>query len=84
MRYYEEAKIFSATHRSVTCGEVWRRGEGSVSRHFAVYILPGLAAVGAAMVLRSLALGTLLTAMLTVAIILGGAAWVVIAARHFK
>jgi hypothetical protein len=58
--------------------------EQPVSRHFAVYVLPGLAAVGAATVVRSLALGTLATAMLAVAIILSGAAWVLIAARRFK
>ena len=58
--------------------------EQSVSRHFVVYVLPGLAAVGAATVVRSLALGTLATAILAVAIILGGAAWVLIAARRFK
>ena len=55
-----------------------------MNRHFAVYVLPGMAAVGAATVVRSLALGTLATAIVAVAIIVGGAAWVLIAARRFK
>jgi hypothetical protein len=56
----------------------------AVNRHFAVYVLPSVAAVGAAIIVRSLALGTWVTALLTVAIILGGAAWVLIAASRFR
>jgi hypothetical protein len=63
---------------------VQRTEQEAVNRHFAVYVLPSMVAVGAAIIVRSLALGTWVTALLTVAVILGSAAWVLIAASRFR
>jgi hypothetical protein len=55
-----------------------------VTRYFGVYVLPTLVATGAATVVRSLRLESLPTGILTFAIILGGVAWIFIAALVFK
>ena len=59
----------------------YREDEGPVTRYFAVYVLPALGMAGAATVVRSLSLDSLTTAALTIAIIIGGVAWVVTAFR---